>query len=377
VVLYVYMNDMSFHLRLLHVAHVADSAGAQGELRDCRRSGRGWQDALGLLESLRRDAGVDLVFYAGEAAGTTRGAESPAAVAAFLAPLLDRLGLGPERLFAVPDRQPMAPPVSGTRIRSPLGFRQELRLDRLPFAVQVIAFDSLGRAGGAPRGLGRRPAATEIERLSSGPRGEALPGFRLGLVRQSLTGIDQGTAAALRLAGRVDLLLSGAGTAIDVAGGAAWRADTGFTAGREGPFIACQMITVTCDAAGRPDRLILRRHRASPRDVRTTRSVPLAVPRRERFPCPANEEPPPAPRCDGQPPSAAVEPLPPAPPIAALRTELAERLLARGYPGDRRQALALLRQALAEEAPAAGGADSSGSLRLRSVARRSALDWPT
>ena len=284
-------------------------------------------------------------------------------MAAFLTPLLDRLGLGPERLFAVPGRLPMAPPASGTRVRSPLGFRQELRLDRLPFAVQVIAFDSLGRAGGAPRAVGRRPAATEIERLSSGPWGEALPGFRLGLVRQRLTGIDQGTAAALRLAGRVDLLLSGAGTAIDVAGGAAWRADTGFTAGREGPFISCQMITVTCDAAGRPRRLILRLHRASPRDVRT--AAPAAR-RRERLPRPANEEP-----------SAAVEPLPPAPPIAVLRTELAERLLDRGYPGDRRQALALLRQALAEEAPAAGGADSSGSVRLRSVARRFALDWPT
>ena len=275
------MNGMSFHLRLLHVSQVAGAAGAPGALQDCRRSGRGWQDALDLVDPLGGDAGVDLVFYAGEEAGPARGAESPAAAVAFLAPLLDRLGLGPERLFAVPDRRAMAPPERGTRVRSPLGFRQELRLDRLPFAVQVIAFDSLGTAGGTPRAVGRRPAATEIERLCSGPRGEALPGFRLGLVRQSLTGIDQGTAAALRLAGRVDLLLSGAGTAFDIAGGTAWRAGGGFTAGRNGPFIACQVITVTCDAAGRPDRLILRLHRASPRDART--AAP-AIPRRGMIP---------------------------------------------------------------------------------------------
>lgn len=282
---------MTFHLRLLHVSHVSDATGAPAASHGDRRTGSRWQDPLDLLDPFRGKAGVDLVCYAGDAAGPRRGAEPPGAPA-FLQPLLDRLGLDQERLFVVPHaRPPVWRPESGNGDRSHLGFRREVRMDRLPFGVQVIAFDSPGPTGGAPDGTCLRAAAMEIERLASGPRGEALPGFRLGLVRQRLTGIDHHTAAALRLAGRVDLLLSGCGAAIDVATGAAWRAGEGIAAGRGGPRLACQLITVTCDAAGRPERLILRLHGSTPEDAGGRRTAAPEASFRDALPCPANDEP--------------------------------------------------------------------------------------
>ena len=292
---------MTYHLRLLHVS---DIAAAPATPRGGRRSGSRWQDPLDHLDPLRGKAGIDLVCYAGGAAGPERGAE-PAAGPAFLQPLLDRLGLGRERLFVVPHaRSPVSPPESGNEERSYFGFRREVRLDRLPFGVQVIAFDSPSPRDGAPAAASLRSAAMAIDRLTAGPRGEALPGFRLGLVRQSLTGIDRRTAAALRLAGRVDLLLSGCGAAIDVASGAAWRTSGGDdlrevsvsprgepTAGPGGPRIACQLITVTCDAAGRPERLILRLRGAAPVEARGGRTAAAEVAFREALPRPANDEP--------------------------------------------------------------------------------------
>ncbi len=218
---------MTYHLRLLHVSDIAAAPAAS---RGDRRSGSRWQDPLDQLDPLRGKGGVDLVCYAGGAAGPEGGAVPPEEPA-FLQPLLDRLGLGGDRLLAVPrSRPPVTPPASGNQDRSCLGFRREVRLDRLPFGVQVIAFDSDVASGTAWRAGG----GDDLREVSVSPRGEP-------------------------------------------------------TAGPGGHRIACQLITVTCDAAGRPERLILRLRGSTPVDARGGRTAAPEVAFREALPRPAND----------------------------------------------------------------------------------------
>jgi hypothetical protein len=284
---------MTFHLRLLHISEVQAPGRERPAAWDWGQAGgEGW---LRHLDPLRDDLGIDLVCVTGRAAG--RGLDGQQSRAnGFLATTLDRLGLGRERLFIVPSGNPSAPRPADAR-PAELGCRRELRLAHLPFCVQVISLDAawLGGAAGARR---RWLTTSAVERLASGPLGEPLPGFRLGLLQQRLTELDVVPATARRLAERVDLLLSGDAQTVEVAGGEAWltagsatrprtrsrRASQAHDGQRRShdprgdsrPPIVSQVITVTCDPAGRPSRVILRLRSAPPIATRRLRGVPAA-----------------------------------------------------------------------------------------------------
>jgi hypothetical protein len=282
---------MTFHLRLLHISEVhADGRERPASWDWTKAGGDAWLRQLDPL----RDDGVDLVCVTGRAAGRGLGGQQSRATG-FLATALDRLGLGWERLFLVPSGNPAAPRPADARPPEP-GCRRELRLAHLPFGVQVISLDAawLGGAAGA-----RRPWLTTaaVERLASGPLGEPLPGFRLGLLQQRLTELDVVPATARRLAERVDLLLSGDAQAVEVAGAEAWltagsaprprrrpRRTGRFQGGQRRsasgdcqPPIVSQLITVSCDSAGRPCRVILRLRASPPAGTLRPRAVPSAA----------------------------------------------------------------------------------------------------
>jgi hypothetical protein len=284
---------MTFHLRLLHISEVNAGGRERPAAWDWQRAGGdAW---LRQLDPLCDDSNVDLVCVTGRAAG--RGLDGQSRATGFLAMTLDRLGLGWERLFLVPSANPTAPRPADGRPAEP-GCRRELRLAHLPFGIQVISLDAAWLGGGA--GARRQWLTTAaVERLASGPLGEPLPGFRLGLLQQRLTELDVVPATARRLAERVDLLLSGDAQAVEVAGAEAWltaggaprqrrrsRQDGQLQAGRlpagqrrsprgdgRSP-IAFQLITVTCDAAGRPCRVILRLRSAPAAATVRPRAVP-------------------------------------------------------------------------------------------------------
>jgi hypothetical protein len=445
---------MTFHLRLLHISEVPADGRERPAAWDWQQAGGdAW---LRHLDPLRDDSGIDLVCVTGRAAG--RGLDSQQSRATgFLATTLDQLGLGWERLFLVPSCNPAAPRPADGRPTEP-GCRRELRLAHLPFGVQVISLDAAWLSSGAGA---RRPWLTmaAVERLASGPFGEPLPGFRLGLLQQRLTGLDVVPATARRLAERVDLLLSGDAQAVEVAGAEAWltagsaprprrrsrragQLQDGrrrYPRGDYQPPVVSQLITVTCDAAGRPCRVILRLRSAPPAVTMRSRAVPSGAATGLRaFPAAryvaandlgdgdaANDAAAaPDPKADcrdagvdggtaatrgGLPPSwpvpapmpeshpwprplppseAAPKPLPwpravpgrqlppPADAIVAFRLDLAVRLLDRGEPADRQEALCLLKQALTEAAAATTSFDSGVADRIRALARRYSLDSP-
>jgi hypothetical protein len=246
---------MTLHLRLLHLfaADGQDAETPPGSTLEKASAGDAW---LGHLDPLREDSGVDLVCVTGRAAGPGAAARLPCTTR-FLAAMLDRLGLGRERLFLVPTAGPLAVLPADGRLADPgcVGCRRELRIPRLPFGVQVISFDPAWLGGGTAGTSRPWLTAAAVDHLACGPLGEPLPGLRVGLLHQPLTDLDIVPATARRLADRVDLLLSGGARALESAGGTAWLAG-GAPPGQ--PPIGWQIITVTCDPEGRPCRIIAR-----------------------------------------------------------------------------------------------------------------------
>jgi len=251
---------MTFHLRLLHLFEVNGHDAERPPASSLAEAPSGGGDAwLRHLDPLHDDSGIDLVCVTGRAAGPGSAAPLPWTTR-FLAAMLDRLGLGRDRLFRVPTASSLALLPADSRLAN-LGCRRELRLPRLPFGVQVISFDPAWLGGGTA-GTGRPwLTAAAVDHLACGPLGEPLPGFRVGLLQQPLTELETVPDTARRLADRVDLMLSGGARAIESAGGAAWL--TGGTPPGQ-PTIGWQIITVTCDPSGRPCRIIARLRASTP-----------------------------------------------------------------------------------------------------------------
>ena len=91
------MTDV--RLRLLHLSDLHARAGREAEpWRRRRVLGPAWEDNL---DALTEDGPIDLVCFTGDAADWGR-REEFAEADAFLATLLDRLGLPRDRLFVVP-----------------------------------------------------------------------------------------------------------------------------------------------------------------------------------------------------------------------------------------------------------------------------------
>lgn len=143
-----------------------------------------------------------------------------------------------------------------------LGYRQAVRLPGFPFDVHVIGLDSAWLAGDDHDAGKLRLTEDQAMRLTSNARGEALDGFRLALIHHPLDDLADGAHCRRLLADRVDVLLRGhlhepepaewadpAQRLRQVAAGCLYeghRAD-------QYPN-ACEVVDITLDARGRPQR---------------------------------------------------------------------------------------------------------------------------
>ncbi len=143
-----------------------------------------------------------------------------------------------------------------------LGYRQAVRLPGFPFDVHVIGLDSAWLAGDDHDAGKLRLTEDQAMRLAGDARGEALDGFRLALIHHPLGDLADGAHCRRLLAERVDVLLRGHlhepepeewadpdRRLRQVAAGCLYeghRAD-------QYPN-ACEVVDITLDARGRPQR---------------------------------------------------------------------------------------------------------------------------
>jgi tetratricopeptide (TPR) repeat protein len=144
-----------------------------------------------------------------------------------------------------------------------LGYRSTLELPRLPFPVHVIGLDSAWMCGGDDDAGRLWLTGDQPLRLASDAQGNPLAGLRLVLVHHPLTDLADCLEVRRLLAERGDLLLRGH---LHVTEPQSWsdpgprrlrEAATGclYEGGGADQYPhACQVVTVTCDAAGRPQR---------------------------------------------------------------------------------------------------------------------------
>ncbi|NJM12962.1 MAG: hypothetical protein HC889_14805 [Synechococcaceae cyanobacterium SM1_2_3] len=137
-----------------------------------------------------------------------------------------------------------------------------MRLPEFPFAVHVIGLDSAWLAGDDSDAGKLRLTEDQAMRLTSDTQGNALDGFRLALIHHPLTDLADGAPCQRLLAERVDVLLRGH---LHEPEPAEW-ADPDWHLrqvaagclceghGADQYPNACEVIEITLDAQGRPQR---------------------------------------------------------------------------------------------------------------------------
>lgn len=254
-------------LRILHVSdlHVVDPAKDRYRQRRGLVLGKAWDENL---DEIARDGPIDLVCFTGDLAFSGSKAEYDR-LTVFVDAMLARVGVPRSRFFVVPgnhdadrkiapdavmalrkldDEEKLSawmlggPPPPGTdathldavlkrqgayrrwvrsKLNRPellpgkraahptLGYRQTIRVRDLPFDVHVIGLDSAWLAHDDNDSRKLRLTRDQVLRLSAGPDGELLGGFRLALIHHPLTDLADGESCRRLLAEQVDLLLRG------------------------------------------------------------------------------------------------------------------------------------------------------------------------
>ena len=143
-----------------------------------------------------------------------------------------------------------------------LGYRQTVRLPEFPFDVHLIGLDSAWLAGDDSDAGKLRLTEDQAMRLTSDAQGNPLGGFRLALIHHPLTDLADGAPCQRLLAERVDVLLRGH---LHEPEPAEW-ADPDWHLrqvaagclceghGADQYPNACEVIEITLDAQGRPQR---------------------------------------------------------------------------------------------------------------------------
>ena len=175
----------------------------------------------------------------------------------------DWLKNGLKRLDLLPD----------PAIHPRLGYRRTVHLPGLPFAVHIIGLDSAWLAGDDHDTGKLRLTEDQAMRLTGDARGEAPDGFRLALIHHPLDDLADGAHCRRLLAERVDVLLRGHlhepepaewadpdRRLRQVAAGCLYEGH-----GADRYPNACEVIEITLDAQGRPQRYDLRFRRWSGR----------------------------------------------------------------------------------------------------------------
>lgn len=257
----------SYRLRILHVSDLHLTPRDEDPWRQLAVLGEDWGRRLDEVQS---DAPVDIVCFTGDAAQAGKPDEY-VMVTQFLRGTLERLGLTPDRFYAVPgnhdvDRTVAAMewksalevlPTLGTGAVSdwvagwarsipvltpelrdsliarqaawrewiakdmqrpqllpdavgghPLGFRQLAPVDHLPFPVQIIGLNSAWLCGADGEAGRLQLTDCQIGRLAT-IHGHALSGFRIAMVHHPFSDLADGRRAFELLADRVDILLRG------------------------------------------------------------------------------------------------------------------------------------------------------------------------
>ena len=90
-----------------------------------------------------------------------------------------------------------------------LGYRHTVRLPDWPFDIHVVGLDSAWLAGDDHDAGKIRLTRAQVDLLTTDEDGQALSGFRIGLVHHPLSDLADGEDAGRRLADTLDLLLHG------------------------------------------------------------------------------------------------------------------------------------------------------------------------
>ena len=254
-------------LRVLHVSdlHVVEPVKDRHRQRRGLVLGEAWDENL---DEIARDGAIDLVCFTGDLAFSGSKTEYDR-LTVFVDALLARVGVPRSRFFAVPGNHDAdrtialaavralrkldddeklsawmvggrAPPgmksthreavlerqgayrewvrstlqrpelLPGPSAAHPtLGYRETIRVRDLPFDIHVIGLDSAWLAHDDNDSRKLRLTRDQVLRLSAGPDGELLGGFRLALIHHPLTDLADGESCRRLLAEQIDLLLRG------------------------------------------------------------------------------------------------------------------------------------------------------------------------
>lgn len=253
-------------LRVLHISdlHVVDPAKDRYRQRRGLVLGEAWDKNL---DEIAKDGPIDLVCFTGDLAFSGNKAEYDR-LTVFVDALLGLVGVPRSRFFVVPgnhdadrtiapdalfalrdfdDEEKLSGWMVGGRaprgveathreavlerqgayrawVRSTLrpellpgpdaahptlGYRETIRVRDLPFDIHVIGLDSAWLAHDDNDARKLRLTRDQVLRLSAGPDGELLSGFRLALIHHPLTDLADGESCRRLLAEQVDLLLRG------------------------------------------------------------------------------------------------------------------------------------------------------------------------
>jgi hypothetical protein len=253
-------------VRILHISDLHERAGREKEQWRRRRVlGEAW---LRHLDELADEAPIDVLLFTGDAADWGQPAEFACATE-FLGATLERLGLGPDRLFVIPGnhdvdrnveadcwrslrkalantpdllgaarwmsggsappgfeenwREQIAARLAAYRdwvcrgLKRPelagggttLGYRATLELPDAGYPIQILGLNTAWMCGD-DNDAGKLWALDEqLMRIATGDQGEPLAGFRLLLMHHPFDQLADGAACRRLLSGHVDLVLRG------------------------------------------------------------------------------------------------------------------------------------------------------------------------
>ena len=253
-------------IRVLHISDLHERAGRENEpWRRRRVLGEAW---LRHLDELAGEAPLDIVLFTGDAADWGQPAEF-AHASEFLGATLERLGLGPDRLFVIPGnhdvdrtveadcwkafREAMAnsndllgvarwmsgggvppgfdqewraliskrlgayrewvrsdlrrPELAGTE--NTLGYRATLELPEAGYPIHILGLNTAWLCGDGNDSGKLWILDEQLMRIATGANGDPLPGFRLLLMHHPLDQMADGAQCRRLLKRHVDVVLRG------------------------------------------------------------------------------------------------------------------------------------------------------------------------
>jgi predicted phosphodiesterase len=263
------VTEQRFCLRLLHLSDLHTRGPRESEgWRRRRVLGDAWEKNL---DQIARDGAPDVIAFTGDVADRGLASEYEEATG-FFTSLLERLGLGSDRLFVIPGNHDITRPVASRiweRLRvatdqgvdplrlsrwmlghapppgfsahwrkailerqqayrswvsdglgraalepssaphGTLGYRVTLRLERLPFPVHVLGLDTTWLCGDDADANRLWLTEDQLMRLATAPDGSPLSGLRLALMHHPFHELADGTDCRRLVAGHVDLVLRG------------------------------------------------------------------------------------------------------------------------------------------------------------------------